>query len=136
MSTKFKNNIEQELWKTIYLQQLDKVEQSKEPATIKSFSIMASQFADDAVYEFRARAGNHTQILPVVDGTNDDKFQDNHRNFLVNKIDHNHVHTFKTLELAESVLKIGDFGYIGTVGRSKVLMQKGVEGLMVFVDDN
>ena len=39
---------------------------------------MASQFADNAVYEFRARAGSHSQILPVVQGTNDSVFEFNH----------------------------------------------------------
>ena len=72
---KFKNSIEQSLWQSVYLGQLNKVDQSKDERIIKSYSIMAAQFADDAIYEFRARAGEHPQAMEVIQGTNDREFE-------------------------------------------------------------
>jgi len=44
---------------------------------------MAAKFADDFIYEFRARAGEHPQVVEVVHGTNDGAFEDKHGNSLV-----------------------------------------------------
>ena len=74
----FQSDIERSLWQSIYLEQIGKVDQSKDERIIKSFVKMAVAYADESIYEFRARAGKHEQILPVVHGTNDDVFQFTH----------------------------------------------------------
>ena len=81
---KFKNSIEQSLWQSVYLGQLQRVDRTKDERIIKSYSIMAAQFADDAIYEFRARAGEHSHLVDVVVGTSDSAFYDKHGESLTN----------------------------------------------------
>jgi len=78
VSTKLQNNIEHSLWMAVYREQLLRVDQSKNINIIKSYSLMAARFADEAIYEFRARAGNHSQIVDVVHGTSDRDFENKH----------------------------------------------------------
>jgi hypothetical protein len=78
VSSKLQNNIESSLWQSVYREQLLKVDQSKDINIIKSYSLMAAKFADEAIFEFRARAGHHSQVLDVVHGSSDKDFENKH----------------------------------------------------------
>ena len=78
MSIKNLSDIEQDLWKSVYLERLSKCDQSKDERIIKSYSKMAASFADEFIYYFRARVANHAKVIGVVHGTNDKDFENNH----------------------------------------------------------
>jgi len=78
MSVKFQSDSEISFWKSVYQLEINKADPTKNIEIIRGYSLIASQVADNAVYEFRARAGNHSQILPVINGTIDSEFQTKH----------------------------------------------------------
>ena len=84
MSIRIQTNIEQELWQDVYIKLLSHCDQSKDARIIKSYGKMCAEHADTAIYEFRARSGHHSQVVPVVQGSPDSALYDEHGNSLIN----------------------------------------------------
>ena len=78
VSIKLISSIEEALWADIYKEQLKKASYPIGEHTAKAQQTQCSDFADNAILLFRARAGKHSQILPVTQGTNDVVFYDAH----------------------------------------------------------
>ncbi len=74
MDLKIYSDVEQELWLHIYKEQITKAKSIfNTEASAKALVVQASNFADDAIYAFRARA--KMVSIPVVNGSNDNDFQ-------------------------------------------------------------
>lgn len=76
MAVKLNNEIEKSLWVDIFSEYMKRPDGHED---IGSQSGLASQYADEAIIVFRARAGNHLHSEVTVQTlTNDTKFQELH----------------------------------------------------------
>ena len=78
MAVILNNEIEEALWLDIYKEQMKKTDFPIGDGHKDMYNAVSSQCADDAIAEFRARAGKHSHRHPVHKLTNDNMFQHTH----------------------------------------------------------
>ena len=72
MAVKLNSSIEEALWADIYKEQIKKASYPIGEHTANAQRVQCSDYADNAVLQFRARAGKYPQVLPVVESTPDE----------------------------------------------------------------
>lgn len=77
MRLELNNEIEQELWISVYKIQLEKAKYPAGEASGNTQILFCANFADDTILAFRARAGKHSQVVPVIHGTHDNNLYKN-----------------------------------------------------------